>query len=158
MIPFTATAATAAPVQDAKANSVSACTAVSFQGITNMVMRHAHIIVAPIAYHAFRVNEESTKGAHTNSNVKARVVAATIAATCRTETPALTRLFARAKLTTPIGHPVAVCRKKKANGGACFVTVVRCGRKSRKHRPTTSGGAQIRACKKMRSGRDALKP
>jgi hypothetical protein len=94
-----------------------------------MAMRHAHIIVAPIAYHTFRVNEESTKGAHTNSNVKARVVAATIAATCRTETPALTRLFARAKFTTPIGHAVAVCKKKKANGGACFVTVVRCRRK-----------------------------
>src|ERR1700731_2581556 len=147
MIPFTATAAIAAPVQDAKANRISVWTAVSFQGIVKIATRHAHMIAAPITYHAFRVNEESTKGAHTNSNVKARVVAATIAATCRTETPALTRLFARAKLTTPIGHPVAVCRKKKANGGACFVTAVRWGRKSRKHRPTTSGGEQIRARK-----------
>jgi hypothetical protein len=87
------------------------------------------MVVAPIAYHAFRVNEESTKGAHMNSNVKARLVAATIAATCRTETPALTRLFTRARPTTPIGHTVAVCKKKKANGGACFATVVRCRRK-----------------------------
>jgi hypothetical protein len=133
MIPFTATAAIAAPVQDAKANSVRACTAASFQGITNMANRLMHMIVAPIAYHAFRVNEESTKGAHMNSNVKARLVAATIAATCRTETPALTRLFARARPTTPIGHAVAECKKKKVKGGACFATVARCGRKNRKH-------------------------
>src|SRR5260370_24370131 len=117
MIPFTATAAIAAPAQDAKANSVRACTAASFQGITNMANRLTHMIVAPIAYHAFRVNEESTKGAHTNSNVKARLVAATVAATCRTETPALTRLFARARPTTPLAHTEAVCNKK--NMEAC---------------------------------------
>src|ERR1700730_6154951 len=133
MIPFTATAAIAAPVQDAKANSASACTASFFQGITNMANRHTHMVAAPIAYHAFRVNEESTKGAHMNSNVKARLVAATIAATCRTETPALTRLFARARPTTLIGHAVAVCKKKKVKGGACFGTVARCGGRNRKH-------------------------
>src|SRR6516165_1984607 len=134
MIPFTATAAIAAPAQDAKASSVRACTAASFQGMTNMANRPTHMIVAPIVYHAFRVNEESTKGAHTNSNVKARLVAATIAATWRTETPALTRLFARARPTTPIGHTVAVCKKKNVKGGACFDTVARRGRKNPKHR------------------------
>src|SRR5258708_12577494 len=118
MIPFTATAAIAAPAQDAKANSVRACSAASFQGITNMMNRHTHMIVAPIAYHAFRVNEESTKGAHTNSNVKARLVAATIAAACRTETPALTRLFARARPTTPIGPPVPKCKQHKSKVAA----------------------------------------
>lgn len=129
MIPFTATAATAPPAQDAKANNISVCTAASLQGITNMAIKQAHITVAPIAYHIFRVNEESTKGAHTNSNVKAKLVAATIAATWCTATPALTRLFARARLTTPIGHTVAVCKKKNVNGGARFVTLVRCGGK-----------------------------
>src|SRR5579864_5024652 len=110
-MPFTATAAIAAPAQDANAKTVSAGTAAGPHPITNIAKRHAHMVVAPRAYQAFRVSEESTKGAHTNSNVKARLVAATIVATCFTETPALTRLLARARLTTPIGQTVAACKK-----------------------------------------------
>src|SRR5260370_32372911 len=126
MMPLAARAAIAAAAHDADAKAVSAGTAATSHRITNIANRHAHMIAAPRAYQAFRVSEESTKGAHTNSNVKARLVAATIVATCLTETPALTRLLARARLTTPIGQTVAACKKKNVNGGAFFVTVGMC--------------------------------
>ena len=82
------------------------------------------MIAAPAMYQALRVNEASTIGAHTNSNVKARLVAATISDVSRTETPAATRLLPNARPITPTGHAVQRCRKKKANGGACFFTIM----------------------------------
>ncbi len=71
----------AAPEHDANANRVSAGTPAASQRTANTASRHTHMIVAPMAYQVFRDSEPSTKGAHTNSNVKARLVAATIAAT-----------------------------------------------------------------------------
>lgn len=58
-----------------------------------------------------------------NSMVKASDAAATIPAACWTDTPAFTRLLPKASPTTPTGHAVQTCKKKKANGGAPFLTV-----------------------------------
>jgi hypothetical protein len=72
---------------------------------------------APTTNQRFRVRLESTIGAHTNSNVNASEVAARIAPTRCTGTPALTRLLPRASPMTPRGHAVQACRKKNVKGG-----------------------------------------
>src|ERR1700681_3017648 len=118
MMPLTATAATAAPMDDVNANTVRVHTDATFHGATRTAARHAPITIDPAMYHTFRVSVASTKGAQTNSKVNASDVTAMIWDASRTETPAWTRLLPNARAITPIGHAVHAWRKKNENGGA----------------------------------------
>jgi len=117
MIPLTATAAMAAPDDEANASVVIRGTAAAFHGAMSSHTRLMHMLAAPTRYQSRRVKEESTIGAQANSSVNARFEAAIITAVCWTATPALTRLLANASPMTPTGHAVQTCRKKNAPGG-----------------------------------------
>src|ERR1700687_981214 len=116
MIPLTATAAMAAPDDDAKASVVIRGTDEGFHGAMSSHARQTHMLPAPATYQCGRVKEESTIGAQANSSVNARFEAAMIIAACCTATPALTRLLPNASPIPPPGHAVQTCSKKNAPG------------------------------------------
>src|ERR1700682_2980813 len=117
MMPLTATPATPAPDEEAKASAVRSGTDATAHGASRSATRDPHITAAPPTYQSRRVRHESTSGAQTNSSVYASVVAAMITADCWSGTPALAQLLPNAIATTPAGHAGQTCRKKNTIGG-----------------------------------------
>jgi len=79
-MPLTATAAIAAPDDDANASTVMRGTDVAFHGAMRSVPKHPHITVAPPTYQSRLVKQASTSGAQTNSSLNASDMAAMIPA------------------------------------------------------------------------------
>src|SRR5260221_11081144 len=117
MMPLTATAATAAPDEDANASAVIRGTDFGSKGTRSSAARHAHMAPAPPMNQRRRVRQESTIGAQRNSNVNARAEAAMMATDCWTDTPSLISLLPTASPMTPTDHAAQSSRKNNAPEG-----------------------------------------
>lgn len=113
--------AIAAPEHAQNATTVMSGTADERHGAMSRAARPAHVTATPPMYQFRRVRQPYTTGAHRNSNESGSRPAAMMAAVCWTGTPAFTRQLLMAGETTPTGHAVHRCRKKKAYGGARLV-------------------------------------